>query len=149
MGQRRVSGAWGKLVSDMDSQLPGMQKGAGMRDTYVHFPATPREVEEKRHLQFPEGFQVLTEPFSGELLQSILVALGRLLYFTFLVGGRDGKTQSWSAEQLREFGSTPFLLSLQLLLRVSPPKRHLRVGLALRVRQKAGEAWDPASQVDS
>lgn len=96
-----------------------------MRETYVHFPATPREVEEKRHLQFPEGFQVLTKPFSRELLQSVLVALGSLLYFTFLVGGQDGKTQSWSAEQLSESGSTPFLLSLPLLLRVSPPKYHL------------------------
>ena len=53
-----------------------------MRGTYVHFPATSREVEEERHLQLPEGFQVLTKPFSRELLQGILVALGGFLYFT-------------------------------------------------------------------
>lgn len=76
-----------------------------MRGTYVHFPATPREVEEKRHLQLPEGFQVLTKPFSREFLQSVLVALGSLLYFPFLIGGQDGKTHSRSAEQLSQFWS--------------------------------------------
>lgn len=82
-----------------------------MRGTYVHFPATSREVEEKRHFQFPEGFQVLTKPFSREFLQSVLVALCSLLYFTFLTGGQDGKTHHWSAEQLSTFGPTLRLLS--------------------------------------
>ena len=94
-----------------------------MRGTYVHFPATSREVEEERHLQLPEGFQVLTKPFSRELLQGILVALGGFLYFTFLVGAQDSKTQCWSAEQLRRSAPVP-ILSLQLPLRVSPPQLH-------------------------
>lgn len=82
-----------------------------MRGTYVHLPATPREVEEKRHLQFPKGFQVLTKAFPREFLQSILVALGSLLYFTFLMGGQEGRTHSWSAEQLPKSGPIPFPLS--------------------------------------
>ena len=94
-----------------------------MRSTYVHFPATSREVEEERHLQLPEGFQVLTKPFSRELLQGILVALGGFLYFTFLVGAQDGKTQCWSAEQLRRSAPAP-VLSPRLPLRVSPPQLH-------------------------
>ena len=73
-----------------------------MRGTYVHLPATSREVEEERHLQLTEGFQVLTKPFSRELLQGILVALGGFLHFTFLVGAQDGKTVSvcWAAEEV-------------------------------------------------
>lgn len=90
-----------------------------MRGTYIHFPATSREVEEKRHLQFPKGFQVLTKPFSGEFLQSVLVALGSLLHFAFLMGGQDGKAHSWSAETLGESGPAPCLRH-QLCLRVSP-----------------------------
>lgn len=157
----------------MDHQLSGLWKGAGLRGTYVHFPATARQVEEEGHLQLPEGFQVLTKPFSGELLQGILVALGGFLHFTFLVGAQDGKTHCWSAEPLRRSVPLP-VLSPRLPLRVSPSHLHpsgartrshlIHWKLAWQARRGEGDSQDtsqrhkalanerpgaPASQPDS
>lgn len=71
------------------------QKVTKSGETYVHFPATPGEVEEERHLQLTEGFQVFSKPFPGELFQSILVALGSLFHFTFLIEGEHVKRHPW------------------------------------------------------
>lgn len=71
--------------------LKAMKRG----DTYVHFPSTPGEVEKQRHLQLSEGFQVFSKPFSGEFFQSILVALGSLFHFTFLLERKHVKTHPW------------------------------------------------------
>ena len=144
-----------------------------MRGTYVHLPATSREVEEERHLQLPEGFRVLTKPFSRELLQGILVALGGFLHFTFLVGAQDGKTQCRSAGQLRRSVPVP-VLPPRLPLRVRPPQLHpsgartrshlFHWKLAWHARRGEGDSQDtsqrhkalanerpgaPASQLDS
>lgn len=72
--------------------MPGaMRRG----QTYIHFPSTSGEVEEQRHLQLTEGFQVFSKPFPGELFQSVLVALGSLFHFTFLIEGEQVRTHPW------------------------------------------------------
>lgn len=60
-------------------------------ETYVHFPSTSGEVEKERDLQLTERFQVFSKPFPGEFFQSVLVALGSLLHFTFLIEGEHVK----------------------------------------------------------
>lgn len=64
-------------------------------ETYIHFPSTPGEVEKQRHLQLTEGFQIFSKPFPGEFFQSVLVALGSLFHFTFLIEGEHVKTHPW------------------------------------------------------
>lgn len=64
-------------------------------ETYIHFPSTSGEVEKERHLQLTESFQVFSKPFPGEFFQSVLVALGSLLHFTFLIEGEHVKTHPW------------------------------------------------------
>lgn len=70
-------------------------KAMKRQDTYIHFPSTPGEVEKQRHLQLTEGFQVFSKPFSGEFFQSVLVALGSLFHFTFLLEGKHVNTHPW------------------------------------------------------
>lgn len=52
--------------------------------THIHFPATPGQVEEERHLELPEGLEVVAEALTGELLKGVLVALSRLLHLPLL-----------------------------------------------------------------
>lgn len=61
------------------------------------------------------------------------------------MGAQDSKTHCWSTEQLTRFAPTPFL-SLQLLLRVSPPNtspdgESRRVQSFLLEAHLAGEGW--------
>lgn len=71
--------------------LKAMKSG----DTYIHFPSTSGEVEKERHLQLTEGLQVFSKPFPGEFFQGVLVALGSLFHFTFLIEGEHVKTHPW------------------------------------------------------
>lgn len=66
-----------------DPKPPSREVSSSGR-THVHFPATSGQVEEERHFQLPEGLEVLAEAFAGELFQSVLVPLGRLLHLPFL-----------------------------------------------------------------
>lgn len=58
------------------------------RATYIHFPSTSGEVKEEWHFQLTKCFQVFSKPFSRELFQGILVALGSFFHFTFLIEGK-------------------------------------------------------------
>lgn len=92
-GQSTSTG-WTCLCAQAESwqlALKAMKSG----ETYVHFPSTPGEVEKERHLQLTEGFQVFSKPFPGEFFQSILVALGSLFHFTFLIEGEHVKAHPW------------------------------------------------------
>lgn len=75
----------------MDTKLKATKSG----DTYVHFPSTSGEVEQERDLQLTERFQVFSKTFPGELFQSVLVALGSLFHFTFLIEGEHVTKHAW------------------------------------------------------
>lgn len=74
--------------------------------THVHFPATSGQVEEERHFQLPEGLEVLAEAFAGELFQSVLVPLGRLLHLPFLSHSNNANKHHRGGEGGGTFTST-------------------------------------------
>lgn len=89
-GQSTITGWTGLYAQAGSWQLA--HKAVDSGETYIHFPSTSGEVEKERHLQLAEGFQVFSKSFPGELLESILVALGSFFHFTFLIEGERVKT---------------------------------------------------------
>ena len=73
----------------MQHQLATLTQQVGRPTTYVLFAFAAGEVEQEVELEVVEGPGLLTQAVAGELLQGVLVALGRLLDPVLL------STQGW------------------------------------------------------